>query len=67
MPTQLKGSVMAEVLPGGSEDAEALLSALNLMKEALQFLDESRPPADIGAHLDHAIARLAQHLAGLTS
>lgn len=38
------------------------MSALELMTEALLALDESTVPADIGAHLDLAIARLRQHL-----
>lgn len=57
---------MAEVIPGKSKDADTFISALNLMREALQFLDEGRAPADIGAHLDLAIVRLSQHMTGLT-
>lgn len=58
---------MAEVLPGKSRAPEALSSALNLMKEALAFLDESSAPADIGGYLDMAIVRLEQHQADLSS
>ena len=38
------------------------MRALALMTEALVALDETVLPADIGAHLDLAIARLSQHL-----
>lgn len=38
--------------------------ALALMQRALAMLDESEAPAQIGAHLDLAIIRLQEHLAG---
>lgn len=34
--------------------------ALNLLTLALQILDENDVPADIGAHVDVAIARLSE-------
>jgi hypothetical protein len=37
-------------------------TALRRMREALDLLDEAQAPADVGAHLDLAIARLAQFL-----
>lgn len=57
---------MAEAILETAKDAEVLRSALNLMQEALQFLDEGGAPADIGADLDSAIVRLTQHMANLT-
>ena len=36
--------------------------ALNLLTLALQILDDSDLPADIGAHVDVAIARLSEAL-----
>ena len=33
-------------------------TALRKMREALDLLDESGAPADVGAHLDMAISRL---------
>lgn len=40
----------------------SLAQALDLMKTALQLLDEGRAPPDIGAHLDLAICRLSETL-----
>ena len=41
--------------------AEAKLAdAMMLMQQALQLLDETQAPGDIGAHLDLAIVRLSQ-------
>lgn len=36
--------------------------ALALMHRALAMLDETKAPAEIGAHLDLAIVRLAEHI-----
>jgi len=41
---------------------EQMTKALALMTEALALLDEARAPAHLGAHLDLAIARLAETL-----
>lgn len=43
----------------GPKQAEAML----WMQQALQLLDETDAPADIGAHLDLAIARLREAMA----
>lgn len=37
-----------------------MADAMSFMQQALQLLDESQAPADIGAHLDLAIVRLGQ-------
>jgi hypothetical protein len=37
-----------------------LAEAMTLMQQALQLLDETDAPADIGAHLDLAIVRLGE-------
>lgn len=37
-----------------------LADAMALMQRALQLLDQTQAPADIGAHLDLAISRLAE-------
>lgn len=39
-----------------------LSGALDRMSEALRMLDEADAPAEIGGHLDLAIARLEKHL-----
>ena len=36
--------------------------ALALMQRALAMLDEAKAPAEVGAHLDLAIIRLAEHI-----
>jgi hypothetical protein len=36
--------------------------AAALMRQALAILDETEAPAEVGAHLDLAIARLREHL-----
>jgi hypothetical protein len=36
--------------------------ALELMEQALEILDNSAVPGDVGAHLDLSIARLREHL-----
>jgi hypothetical protein len=41
---------------------QQLRNALSLMRNALQLLDESECPADVGAHLDLAICRLSDLL-----
>ena len=42
------------------EPREELGYALKLMRQAMSALDLSGAPADVGAHLDRAINRLAQ-------
>lgn len=37
-----------------------LADAMALMQRALQLLDQTQAPADIGAHLDLAIVRLGE-------
>lgn len=37
-----------------------LVEALQLMQRALTLVDEAEGPADVGAHLDLAIARLTE-------
>lgn len=37
--------------------------ALALMQRALAMLDDTKAPAEVGAHLDLAIVRLAEHIA----
>jgi hypothetical protein len=39
---------------------DRMRQALDLMTEALRLLDEARAPAQVGAHLDLAIVRLAE-------
>jgi hypothetical protein len=39
-----------------------LADAMMLMRQALQLLDETQAPGDIGAHLDLAIERLGRAL-----
>ena len=46
---------MPGVISGGIEKRE---EALALMRSALQLIDDAEGPADVGAHLDLAIARL---------
>ena len=41
-----------------SSNEEKLEKALICMESALQLLDESDAPADVGAHLDMSISRL---------
>jgi hypothetical protein len=43
--------------------AEMLLSdAMALLTTALELIDRADAPADIGAHIDHALQRIAQVL-----
>ena len=49
---------MKNELPGLAESK--LADAMALMQRALQLLDETQAPADIGAHLDLAIVRLGE-------
>ncbi len=44
-------------------DASKLADAMTSMQKALQLLDETDAPADIGAHLDLAIVRLGEAMA----
>jgi hypothetical protein len=44
------------------EQEQQLRNALSLMRNALQLLDESECPAEVGAHLDLAICRLCDLL-----
>jgi hypothetical protein len=53
---------MGNRMPGQSPDPgsiERMTRALALMTEALKLLDEAGAPAQLGAHLDLAIVRLA--------
>ncbi len=43
-------------------DVDRLSHALSLMQNALQLLDESKAPAQLGAHLDLAICRLQEEV-----
>lgn len=36
----------------------SLAKAADMVREALELLDSAGAPADIGAHLDHALSRL---------
>jgi hypothetical protein len=50
---------MAE--PAEQAGATGLMeTALRRMREALELLDQAQAPADVGAHLDMAIARLTE-------
>ena len=42
------------------EEPSPLAQALELMRSALELLDEANAPADLGAHLDLAICRLEE-------
>jgi len=42
------------------EPREELEYALKLMRQAIEALDAGGAPADVGAHLDQAMNRLAQ-------
>lgn len=53
------GAIMAEP-KSRDEPREALDYALTLMKQAMEALDQSPAPADVGAHLNQAINRLEQ-------
>lgn len=60
-------AIMPKALSEELEGPSALFLALRLMQDALGFLDDSDAPADIGAHLDHAVVRLGLFVAGLTA
>lgn len=47
---------MLKILTGS--DPAPLTQALELMRSALELLDQANAPADLGAHLDLAICRL---------
>ena len=49
---------MKDELPDRTESK--LADAMALMQRALQLLDQTQAPADIGAHLDLAIVRLGE-------
>lgn len=49
---------MKNELPSLAESK--LADAMSLMQRALQLLDETQAPPDIGAHLDLAIVRLGE-------
>ena len=49
-------SVLAEL--SSSIREEQLQKALEYMQAALEVLDDADAPADIGAHLEHAITRM---------
>lgn len=53
---------MAEAKPIDAEAMEKLMLALQLLQQALANLDCAQAPADIGAHVDHAIACLNRFL-----
>ena len=40
--------------------AEALQNAGELVRRAIELLDDASAPADIGAHLDMALSRMAE-------
>ena len=46
----------------GSSQAMLMAEAMVQLQKALQLLDESDAPADIGAHVDLAICRLGERL-----
>ena len=48
---------------GGPVERTKLTEAAHLVREALELLDSVGAPADVGAHLDHALCRL-ESLAG---
>ena len=52
------GVRMKDGLPSTAQSR--LAEAIALMRQALQLLDATQAPADIGAHLDLAIVRLDQ-------
>ena len=54
----------AQVLEKPAEGAETLKFALEKMRAALELLDRTDAPADVGAHLDLAVCRLETHLTG---
>lgn len=43
---------------------QALSDAAELVRKAIQKLDDAGAPADIAAHLDLALSRIADELAG---
>ena len=43
---------------GNTTLRNSVAKAADLVREALELLDSARAPADIGAHLDHALSRL---------
>lgn len=49
---------MPEARASLAASAEPMSQALRLLQQALEDLDASGAPADIGAHVDHAIVRL---------
>lgn len=49
---------MVEARPVGDEAVDPTILALKLLQQALENLDCSQAPANIGAHVDHAIALL---------
>ena len=58
---------MGEAQPAGSEAISLGIEALVEMQSALEKLDRCGAPADIGAHLDNAIARLDDWVNGPNS
>lgn len=44
--------------PNEAQSLDQLISARELLQEALARLDDSQAPAHIGAHVDHAIVSL---------
>lgn len=45
-----------------ANSSELMTDAMQLMRDALRLLDQASAPADVGAHLDLAIERLAPYL-----
>jgi hypothetical protein len=47
---------------GAVSEPDVLTCALQLIMTTLSIIDNSRAPGEIGAHLDHALHLLAEHL-----
>lgn len=57
---------MTEVMSRAANEADMFQSALKLMGDALELLDEVHAPADVGAYLNMAIVRLQSHQTALS-
>jgi hypothetical protein len=51
-------------MASGTVGSDYLMNARQFMEAALQLLDDSNAPAQIGAHLDLALCQLREHLNG---
>lgn len=51
----------------GYIDGDLLTCALQLMMTALTIVDTAQVPSDVGAHLDHAMQKLADYMVGQQS